>query len=166
MAGAKGIYGLSGSGLDVESLVRVGMISEQKKYDRIYKKEVEAEWRKEAYANVYDKVNTFKSRMSDFRLSSTTKPMTTTSSHADAVTAAADATAGVMSHNVEVTQAAANAYLMTAAGQKIHRTNTSAPTGSVKLKDVAYAGGTRPAGMADGDAALKFKISNGTGQPR
>ena len=163
MAGAKGIYGLSGSGLDVESLVRVGMISEQKKYDRIYKKEVEAEWRKEAYANVYDKVNTFKSRMSDFRLSSTTKPMTTTSSHADAVTAAADATAGVMSHNVEVTQAAANAYLMTAAGQKIHRTNTSAPTGSVKLKDVAYAGGTRPAGMADGDAALKFKISNGTG---
>ena len=163
MAGAKGIYGLSGSGLDVESLVRVGMISEQKKYDRIYKKEVETEWRKEAYANVYDKVNTFKSRMSDFRLSSTTKPMTTTSSHADAVTATADANAGVMSHNVEVAQAAANAYLMTTAGQKIHRTNTGAPTGSVKLKDVAYAGGTRPAGMADGDAALKFKISNGTG---
>ena len=70
MAGAKGIYGLSGSGLDVESLVKVGMISHQKKYDRIYKKEVETEWRKEAYANVYDKVNTFKSRMSDYRLSS------------------------------------------------------------------------------------------------
>ena len=65
MAGAKGIYGLSGSGLDVESMVKVGMISHQKKYDRIYKKEVETEWRKEAYANVYDKVNTFKSRMSD-----------------------------------------------------------------------------------------------------
>ena len=162
MAGAKGIYGLSGSGLDVESLVRVGMISEQKKYDRIYKKEVEAEWRKEAYANVYDKVNTFKSRMSDFRLSSTTKPMTTTSSHADAVTATANANAGVMSHNVEVTQAAANAYLMTAAGQKISRMNTGAPT-SVMLKDVAYAGGTRPVGMSDGDAALRFKISNGTG---
>ena len=46
MAGAKGIYGLSGSGLDVESLVKVGMISHQKKYDRIYKKEVETEWRK------------------------------------------------------------------------------------------------------------------------
>ena len=162
MAGAKGIYGLSGSGLDVESLVRVGMISEQKKYDRIYKKEVEAEWRKEAYANVYDKVNTFKSRMSDFRLSATTKPMTTTSSHADAVTATANANAGVMSHNVEVTQAAANAYLMTTAGQKISRMNTGAPT-SVMLKDVAYAGGTRPVGMSDGDAALRFKISNGTG---
>lgn len=161
MAGAKGIYGLSGSGLDVESLVRVGMISEQKKYDRIYKKEVEAEWRKEAYANVYDKVNTFKSRMSDYRLSSTTKPMTTTSSHADAVTATADANAGVMSHNVEVTQAAANAYLMTTAGQKIARANTGAAA-STMLKDVAFAGGTKPAGMADTDTALRFKVSNGS----
>jgi len=161
MSGAKGIYGLSGSGLDVESLVRVGMISEQKKYDRIYKKEVETEWRKEAYANVYDKVNTFKSRMSDYRLSSMTKPMTTTSSLSDAVTATADANAGVMSHNVEVTQAAANAYLMTTAGQKIARANTGAAA-STMLKDVAFAGGTKPAGMADTDTALRFKVSNGS----
>ena len=161
MSGAKGIYGLSGSGLDVESLVRVGMISEQKKYDRIYKKEVETEWRKEAYANVYDKVNTFKSRMSDYRLSSMTKPMTTTSSLSDAVTATADANAGVMSHNVEVTQAAANAYLMTTAGQKIARANTGVAA-STMLKDVAFAGGTKPAGMADTDTALRFKVSNGS----
>ena len=161
MSGAKGIYGLSGSGLDVESLVRVGMISEQKKYDRIYKKEVETEWRKEAYAKVYDKVNTFKSRMSDYRLSSMTKPMTTTSSLSDAVTATADANAGVMSHNVEVTQAAANAYLMTTAGQKIARANTGAAA-STMLKDVAFAGGTKPAGMADTDTALRFKVSNGS----
>jgi len=138
------------------------MISEQKKYDRIYKKEVETEWRKEAYANVYDKVNTFKSRMSDYRLSSMTKPMTTTSSLSDAVTATANANAGVMSHTVEVTQTASNAYLMTAAGQRVGRANTGAAS-SVMLKDVAFAGGTRPAGMADGDTALSFKISNGTG---
>ena len=159
MAGAKGIYGLSGSGLDVESLVKVGMISHQKKYDRIYKKEVETEWRKEAYANVYDKVNTFKSRMSDYRLSSSTKPMTTTSSNADAVTATANANAGVMGHTVEVTQAATNAYLMTATSQ-IGR--AGAP-GSTKLRDIAFSGGARPSGMLDGDTALKFKVSNGTG---
>ena len=40
MAGARGIYGLSGSGIDVESLVNVGLMSEKKKYERIYKKEV------------------------------------------------------------------------------------------------------------------------------
>ena len=162
MAGAKGIYGLSGSGLDVESLVKVGMISQQKKYDRIYKKEVETEWRKEAYANVYDKVNTFRSRMSDYRLSATTKPMTATSSNADAVSATANASAGVMTHSVEVMQAATNAYFMTAAGQHVARTNTGAST-SVKLKDVAFAGGTMPPGMSPGDTALSFKISNGTG---
>ena len=161
MAGAKGIYGLSGSGLDVESLVRVGMISEQKKYDRIYKKEVETEWRKEAYANVYDKVNTFKSRMSDYRLSSMTKPMTTTSSLSDAVTATANASAGVMGHSVEVERTATNAYLMTTAGQKIARANTGAAA-STMLKDVAFAGGTKPAGMADTDTALRFKVSNGS----
>ena len=162
MAGARGIYGLSGSGLDVESLVKVGMISQQKKYDRIYKKEVETEWRKEAYANVYDKVNTFRSRMSDYRLSSSTKPMTTTSSLADSVTATANASAGVMSHTVEVTQAASNAYFMTATGQHVDRANTGAAS-SVMLKYVAFAGGTMPAGMAAGDTALKFTVSNGTG---
>ena len=162
MASAKGIYGLSGSGLDVESLVKVGMLSHQKKYDRIYKKEVETEWRKEAYANVYDKINTFKSRMSDYRLSSSTKPMTTTSSLSDAVTATANASAGVMAHSVEVTQAATNAYLMTATGQHVARANPSAST-STMLKDIAFAGGTRPTGMLDGDTALKFKVSNGTG---
>lgn len=160
MSSAKGIYGLSGSGLDVESLVKVGMISQQKKYDRIYKKEVETEWRKEAYANVYDKTNTFKSRMSDYRLSSLTKPMTTTSSNTDAVTATANANAGVMAHTVEVTQAATNAYLMTEGGQHVGRTGTP---GSTMLKDIAFAGGTRPGGMLDGDTALKFKVSNGTG---
>ena len=162
MAGARGIYGLSGSGIDVESLVKVGMMSEQKKYDRIYKKEVETEWRKEAFADVYSAVNTFRSSMSDMRLSSRTKPMTATSSLSDAVTATANANAGVMSHIVEVTQAASNAYLMTASGQKVARTNTAAPT-SVALKDVAFAGGTMPAGMTSTDTALSFKLSNGTG---
>ena len=162
MAGARGIYGLSGSGIDVESLVKVGMMSEQKKYDRIYKKEVETEWRKEAFADVYSAVNTFRSSMSDMRLSSRTKPMTATSSLSDAVTATANANAGVMSHTVEVTQAASNAYLMTASGQKVARTNTAAPT-SVALKDVTFAGGTMPAGMTSTDTALSFKLSNGTG---
>ena len=162
MAGARGIYGLSGSGIDVESLVKVGMMSEQKKYDRLYKKEVETEWRKEAFADVYSAVNTFRSSMSNMRLSSRTKPMTATSSLSDVVTATANANAGVMSHTVEVTQAASNAYLMTASGQKVARTNTAAPA-SVALKDVAFAGGTMPAGMASGDTALSFKLSNGTG---
>lgn len=162
--GAKGIYGLSGSGIDVESLVKVGMISQQKKYDRIYKKEVETEWRKEAYANVYDKVNTFQnSTLSNYKLSATTKPMTATSSNTDAVTAVANASAGLMTHDVEVFETAKNAYLMTATSAHVERANTAASAQkSMMLKDIAFAGGTKPTGMADGDTALKFKISDGT----
>jgi len=162
-AGAKGIYGLSGSGIDVESLVKVGMMSHQKKYDRIYKKEIETEWRKEAYANVYDKVNTFQnSTLSNYKLSATTKPMTATSSNADAVTAVANASAGLMTHNVEVTQTAKNAYLMTATGAHVERANTATSAQkSMMLKDIAYAGGTKPAGMANTDVALRFKVSDG-----
>jgi len=35
--GVNGIYGLSGSGLDIESMVKVGMMGKQNEYDRMYK---------------------------------------------------------------------------------------------------------------------------------
>ena len=161
--GSKGIYGLSGSGIDVESLVKVGMISQQKRYDRIYKKEVETEWRKEAYANVYEKLSTFQnSTLSNYKLSATTKPMTATSSNTDAVTAVANASAGLMTHNVVVSETAKNAYLMTATGAHVERANTAASAAkSMMLKDIAYAGGTKPASMANTDIALRFKVSDG-----
>ena len=158
----RGIYGLSGSGIDVESLVKVGMMSRQKRYDRMYQKEVEATWKKEAYAKVYDKVQAFRNNtVSNFRLSSATKPMNATSTNAGAVTATATANAGVMPHSVTVTSVASNAYLMTAPGA-ITRANTGAPN-SIKLKDVAFSGGTMPGGMTATDTALSFKISDGTG---
>lgn len=33
-----GIYGLSGSGIDVDSMVKVGMLTKQNQYDKMYKK--------------------------------------------------------------------------------------------------------------------------------
>ena len=35
----RGIYGLSGSGIDVDSMVKVGM-TKQSQYDKMYKQEV------------------------------------------------------------------------------------------------------------------------------
>ena len=35
--GVNGIYGLSGSGLDVQSLVKAGMLTKQNEYDKMYK---------------------------------------------------------------------------------------------------------------------------------
>ena len=43
--GVNGIYGLSGSGLDVESLVKMGMKGKQNQYDKMYKREMTNEYR-------------------------------------------------------------------------------------------------------------------------
>ena len=76
-----GIYGLSGSGIDVDSMVKVGMMTKQSQYDKMYKQEVKNEWMKEAYADLYSSVNTFnQSTLSTYKMSSTTSPMNATSS--------------------------------------------------------------------------------------
>ena len=109
-----GIYGLSGSGIDVDSMVRMGMMSKQNDYDRMYKKEVKNEWVKEAYTNLYQELNTFNSStMYNYKLSSTTSPMTANSSNSSVATAVANADAATMTHTVNVTATASNAYLLT-----------------------------------------------------
>ena len=64
---ATGIYGLSGSGIDVDSMVKVGMLTKQNEYDRMYKKEVRQEWTKEAYANLYSDLTTFTTTLASSR---------------------------------------------------------------------------------------------------
>ena len=60
-----GIYGLSGSGIDVDSMVKVGMMTKQNQYDKMYKEEIKNEWMKSAYADLYSEVNTMSVKMLD-----------------------------------------------------------------------------------------------------
>ena len=74
--GVNGIYGLSGSGLDIESMVKVGMLSKQNEYDKMYKNEVKNEWLKEGYNEIYTSLNTFKySTLSDYKMQSNMSAM-------------------------------------------------------------------------------------------
>ena len=109
-----GIYGLSGSGIDVDSMVRMGMMSKQNQYDKMYKEEVKNEWVKEAYTNMYSTLNTFNSStLYNYKMSSTTSPMNASSSDTKVATATANADAAQMSHTVNVSKLASNAYLLT-----------------------------------------------------
>ncbi len=109
-----GIYGLSGSGIDVDSMVKVGMLSKQNEYDKLYKKEVQNTWMKEAYADLYSDVSTFtNSTLSTYKMSYTTNPMTVSSSSTSVATAVANANAVAMAHTVSVSKTASNAYLLT-----------------------------------------------------
>ena len=110
--GVNGIYGLSGSGLDVESMVKVGMMSKQNQYDKMQQTYTLNEWKKEAYLDVYDKLQTYNtSTLSTFKLSQNMNARNATSSNA-AIHATATAVAPVMTHTITVNQTATNAYLV------------------------------------------------------
>lgn len=168
---ATGIYGLSGSGIDVESMVKVGMMTKQSQYDKMYKKEVKNEWIKEAYSSVYSDLQTFNSStMSSYKMSSKTNPMLASSTTSTVATATANADAASMSHSVTVTQLASNAYMQsTKAITRAASTGSSTST-SIYLKDVLYNATdlatqeSAYSSMSDDDktkTALSFTISDG-----
>ena len=129
-----GIYGLSGSGIDVDSMVKVGMMTKQNQYDKMYKKEVKNEWLKEAYASVYSDLNTFKtSTMSTYKMSYTTNPMSAASTNSSVVLATANSDAATMSHTVKVNSVASNAYVQSESA--ITRNNVKAGN-SMYIKDI------------------------------
>ncbi len=161
MSVTRGIYGLSGSGIDVDSMVKVGMMSYQNRYDKMYKQEVKNEWMKEAYSDIYNDLNTFNmSTLSSYKMTSKTSPMLATSSNTTAVTAVANADAATMSHTVTVSDLASNAYLLTGGDSSANikgltRANTdSTASSSVKLKDIVF--------TADQQANYEEALKNGT----
>ena len=129
-----GIYGLSGSGIDVDSMVKMGMMTKQNQYDKMYKQEVKNEWIKEAYASVYSDLNTFNmTTMSTYKMSYTTNPMSAASTNTAVATATANADAANMSHSVKVNSVSSNAYVQSES--TITRNNTNAPA-SMYIKDI------------------------------
>lgn len=112
--GVNGLYGLSGSGLDIESMVKAGMLSRQNQYDKMYKKEVKNEWLKQGFNEIYTSLNTFKyTTLSDYKMQSNMSAMNAESSNTSAVKVTANGAAVAMTHNVEVEELSTNAYLLT-----------------------------------------------------
>lgn len=164
-----GIYGLSGSGIDVDSMVKMGMMTKQNQYDKMYKQEVKNEWLKEAYTDMYSSINTFNSStLYNYKLSATTSPMSAASSNTSVATATANADAASMSHTVNVTATASNAYLLST--EAIGRKNEDAAK-SIYLKDVLFSESDQNDLMAamQGDSTLakkeliSFTIADGSG---
>lgn len=167
-----GIYGLSGSGIDVDSMVKVGMMTKQNQYDKMYKEEIKNEWMKEAYANLYSDLNTFnQSTLSNYKMSSVTSPMLADSSSTSVTTAVANADAASMTHTVTVSSLATNAYLQTNKDGITRNASTSTDKStSIYLKDILYSASDLASQMttyngmseeAQGNVALSFTISDG-----
>lgn len=155
--GANGIYGLSGSGLDIESLVKMGMMNKQNQYDKMYQTQLKQTWVKEAYNTVYTDVKAFKESMSTFKMQSNMSAMQASSSNNDVVSVTANGAAAAMNHKITVEQVASNAYLMTANGAKIGRANISAAN-SAYLKDVLF--GEEPTKTKGTDGQTYYQFTN------
>lgn len=158
---ASGIYGLSGSGLDIESLVKMGMKSKQSQYDKMYQTQLKNTWIKEAYNTVYTDVKAFKDTMSTFKMQSNMSAMQASSTNNDVVSVTANGAAAAMSHKVSVEQVASNAYLMTADGKTIDRASGATSSTSTYLYDVLY-GDSAIKGAPDADGNNTYFISTDT----
>ena len=174
----RGIYGLSGSGLDIESMVKVGMMGKQSEYDKMAQKYTKNEWTKAAYLELNTNITTFNTtKLSDYKMSKTMNAKTATSSN-DAIKVTANAGAQLMTHRVEVSNLAYNAYLI--GTEAVTRKNTSDDAkSSIKLADALFkgdmtdnddgtytvtygAGNTFTKEFDKDEVAFKFTISNGT----
>ena len=181
--GVNGIYGLSGSGIDVESMVKVGMISKQKEYDKLQQTFTKDQWQKQTYNEIYGNLQTFSnSTLTQYKLQSNmnAKSATTTSS---AITVSANGAAPIINHKIQVNELSSTAYLVST--NKLHRyyadnnTDTTDQT-SINLADVLFKGlqkntsssttmanVTETDGTSSGlhkltDTAFELQISDGT----
>lgn len=104
---AGGIYGLSGSGIDVDSVVKGLMKAQQTRYEAMQQKKTKLEWKKTDYNTLYTTMNNFRSTtVFNNKLQSNLAPKLVSSTNDQAVTATASAEAGSGSHSIEVTQLA------------------------------------------------------------
>ena len=133
--GTNGIYGLSGSGLDVESLVKMGMLNKQNQYDKMEQKEIYETWQKEAYNGVYKDIGNYYNSLSTYKMQSNMNAMQASSNNISAVSATANGAAAAMNHTISVSDVASNAYLQSKEG--VTRDGGTIAT-STYLRDVIF----------------------------
>lgn len=106
MTSIGGTYGLSGSGMDIDSIVKSLMTSQQAKADALLQKKTVAEWQKTAYNTVYDDINAFRTTAFNFKLQSTLSPNKVTSSNTSVATVTANTDAADVNHSLVVSRLA------------------------------------------------------------
>ncbi|KJS49587.1 MAG: flagellar hook protein, partial [Peptococcaceae bacterium BRH_c23] len=99
-----GTYGLSGSGMDIDSIVTKLMMGQQAKSDALLQKKTVLEWQKTSYNTVYDDINNFRTTTFNYKLQGTLSPNKVSSSNTSVVTATANAEAANVNHSLVVDQ--------------------------------------------------------------
>ena len=101
-----GIYGLSGSGMDVDALVKSLMTARRASDAGLTQKQTVLQWKKDAYNKVYDDVSNFRNSVFSYKLQGTLNPKVVSSSNTSVATATALGDAANVTHSLVVGQLA------------------------------------------------------------
>lgn len=106
-----GTYGLSGSGMDIDSIVKKLMAGQQAKEDALIQKKTVAQWQKTAYNKVYDDISDFRDTVFNYKLQGTLSPNKVTSSNTSVANVTASADSAEVTHSLVVAQLASGVNL-------------------------------------------------------
>jgi len=102
-----GTYGLSGSGIDVDSVVAKLMKTERQPYVKLQQEQTVLGWKKEEYNTMYTGINDFRdNKLFKFQMQSNLAPKSVTSSSNSVLTVTASSDAVDVNHSIKVTQLA------------------------------------------------------------
>jgi flagellar hook-associated protein 2 len=110
-----GTYGLSGSGMDIDSIVKSLMTGQQAKTDALLQKKTVLQWQKTAYNTVYDDISNFRATVFNYKMQGTLSPNKVSSSNTSVATVSASADAAEVNHSLVVAQLASGANLTSTA---------------------------------------------------
>lgn len=136
--GMGGIYGLSGSGMDIDDLVKKMMSAQQARYDKMYKQKTQITWQKAEYNSFYKSISSFRfDTLTNFKKQS---EMAAKSAHIldeSIAKVQANGDAAEMSHDINVQQMAKSAYLQTKGGiTRLNGDGNPIDSSSVQLRDL------------------------------
>ncbi|TWH45237.1 flagellar filament capping protein FliD [Sporomusa sp. KB1] len=104
---ANRVYGLSGSGMDVDAMVEKLMTAARQPYTKMTQKQTLVEWKKEAYNTLYTSINTFRNdKVFNFGMKSTLAAKSVTSSNSSVASVTASGDAINVNHTLKVSQLA------------------------------------------------------------
>lgn len=107
------VFGLSGSGIDVDSMVQKIMSAKRAPYDKLIQRQTVVGWKKEAYNSFYNSISEFRNtKLYNFQMKNTLAAKTVTSSSSSTVTATANGDAAPINHSISVLQLASGVTQM------------------------------------------------------
>lgn len=140
-------YGLSGSGMDIDQMVKDMMKAQRTRYDTLYQKKTQQEWKKADYNTMYNTINDFRSdTVFNYKLQGTLLPKKVTSTDETKVSATANSDAVNFPHTIDVTTLAESASMSSSTGISVN-------AGADKSKLSTHIGI---------NGAIKLTISDGT----